>query len=592
MAYIQQNSPAPNKIYNFSLRNFAGGLNNASDMLEDNQASDLINMSFVDEVLLEKRKGQKVYDDWNFGEPIVFIDEFKPYESDNVLIRATQSKLYIEEVELTDLSGKPNGLNYNGKYFFADGGSIYCYGLFAQTGDTYTSIVGTAIDDFVLMEVVQPGEYTPLDDSHTKGVLVVDYNDFVVYYQPCKMEIEDTKLGANVVPANVTYLVTHKKMLFVSGSNKDDDAVFISEVENPFYYPVFLSLRLPPTSDRVRGMAVYDDAIIVGREKDMYAIYGSTNRPNIGVELFNMKKLNTHTGIATHSAMTNAHNYLFFLGSDGRFYSISSTRYDDKTMVTSVISRQLDLFKKPINLEKSDLLTAVACMHDDLWYVSIDDVVLVYSYRNKAWVMYNNMFARSFYVIDGELIWGNEGGVTAMFDDNSYLDFDKPYAAFWKSKFFDMDEANTHKYFREFYLVAHTFKNYNSDIGVLFEIDYESVSDRVVVKNQLSIWGKSVWGDRFINKNINESLPFIIGRRGRNIRFVIMNGYDVYDAVENIVDLETVLGRGEGVLVYVEEDGNYYLYTNGGWIIQDDVDLNQRMKIYQVNGDYEFRGKR
>ena len=36
----------------------------------------------------------------------------------------------------------------------------------------------------------------------------------------------------------------------------------------------------------------------------------------------------------------------------------------------------------------------------------------------------------------------------------------------------------------------------------------------------------------------------------------------------------------------------FYLYTKGSWEKQENEDINQRMKIYEVNGEYELRGKR
>ena len=107
--------------------------------------------------------------------------------------------------------------------------------------------------------------------------------------------------------------------------------------------------------------------------------------------------------------------------------------------------------------------------------------------------------------------------------------------------------------------------------------------------------GQKQMGDRFINRLINESLPFIIGRRGRNISFKFSNGYFVHGEVEKYEDLEYYIGRSEGVLVRVtddEEKEGYYLYTEGQWKLMEEDDLNQRMKIYQINGDYEMRGKR
>ena len=52
MAYIQRITPPPNKVLNFSLRNFAGGLNNASDQPEDNDSTDLMNVMFCDEMFV------------------------------------------------------------------------------------------------------------------------------------------------------------------------------------------------------------------------------------------------------------------------------------------------------------------------------------------------------------------------------------------------------------------------------------------------------------------------------------------------------------------------------------------------------------
>ena len=75
MPFIQKSTPPPNKILNFSLRNFAGGLNNRSDQLEDHESPNVLNMIFADETLLEKRQGQTLFDDVHFEKPVVFIDE-------------------------------------------------------------------------------------------------------------------------------------------------------------------------------------------------------------------------------------------------------------------------------------------------------------------------------------------------------------------------------------------------------------------------------------------------------------------------------------------------------------------------------------
>ena len=132
MAYIQKNTPPPNKVLTFSVRDFSGGLNNRSDQLNDNEASSIINMEFVDETLLEKRRGQTYFDE--FVTPLLlFISmNLNLTTSPDVLIKATESNVYVNDVLIGSVAGKINGVNHNGRYVFADGNKLYAYGTFPQ----------------------------------------------------------------------------------------------------------------------------------------------------------------------------------------------------------------------------------------------------------------------------------------------------------------------------------------------------------------------------------------------------------------------------------------------------------------------------
>jgi len=593
MVYIQKITPPPNKLFSFSLKDFSGGFNNRSDELENNQASNICNMMFTDGDVMETRFGQKYYDELLLDDEVIFIDEYKPYNDVPVLLRATATKFYIEGTVLTTISGKPKGVNHSGRYYFTDGAKLWVYGRFGQVTSTYEKIIGTAVDDYVLLEVTSPADgHARLDTAHVKGVLNVDYTNFKVFYEPCENEFVDEYKGANKVPINANYIVSHNGRLFVSGVEEDDDNIFITHVLNPFYFPVSLPMQIPPNSDKVVGMDEYDNAVIIGRHHDLYAITGSTNRTDMGVTPFKLIKINSHTGFASSSSFNIAHNYLFFLGTDGNAYSLGSTFTDYSRLSTSIISDTIDFEKEPLNLSLSDLQSAYSKFYQDEWFITIKDFVFVYSYRHKAWTVYKNINACSFYVKDYELIWGKSNGRTAMFDKENFLDFGVPYQSFFYSKRFDMDDATNFNQFREYFLVAHTFSDYPSDISVVFEIDYSDVADRVIVTNKVSVWGKAEWGDRFITRNINESLPFVIGRRGRTLRFKFSCNYEVDGAVATALDLEHYLGKRDGLLVYVTGEAKYYLYVNGVWLGLTSIDLNQRMRIYQVNGDYELRGKR
>lgn len=608
MAYIQKLSVPTNKVLSFSLKDFSGGLNNKSDQLKDTEASDLLNMSFVDTTLMEKRKGQMYYDTFickdktrvpflvEFPNDINYIDEYKPYTSKDVLIKATDGKVYFDNVEILESEGKISGVNFTDKYFFSDGSQLYAYGIFAQETTIYEVVTGIAIATPVLMKVVSPVDgFVPLDATHVQGVLQVDYDKFEIAYEPCKNEIGDTSKGANIVPDGINFIVYHNGRLFMSGADKDDDNIFITDVQNPYYFPVTLPIQIPPDSDRVTGLAVFDDSVVIGRKNDMYAIFGETNNTTLGLDLFELKRINTQTGFANHNATDIVNNSLYFLGGDYNVYALNSTRYGVRILSTSLLSKTIDLTKTPINISEDDIEVAYSIFFENEWYLTIKDKVLVYSFFNQAWTMYDNFNARSFYNLDGELIWGNHYGVTAKFSDDTYLDFGLPYKAFWYSRYFDMNEANTFKHFREVFLTAHVYDDYKSDINVVFEIDYVDVKDIFLVSNQISTFGETVWGARFITRNIVESLPLIIGRRGRNLRFKISNGYYIDGSVDWITDLANYPGKKDGTLVEVLVNTTYgdaglYLLTKGDWVLQED--LNQKMKIYQVNGDYELRGKR
>lgn len=592
MAYIQQNTPPPNKVYTFTLNNFAGGLNNRSEILQPNQCSDVLNMIFADDTVMEKRRGSTIVDTLRLNGELVFIDEYKPYNDTDVLIRATKTEIYVGNMKVANINGQITGVNFAGKYFFADGEKFYVWGKFPQTSTIYEEVIGTPDANYLLMEVVNPPQgFTPLGTEHTRGKVKYDYTNRKVWYEPCQHEIEDPYKKSNVLPQKPRYIVVHNGRLFVSGSDKDDDNVFISDLNNPYYFPVSLPIQLPPNSDKIVGLHVYDDSVVVGREEDIYVITGTTNRIDMGVPVFRLKKINTHTGFANHYAVNVAHNYLFFIGSDGNAYALSNMQGNERTLASSILSRTVNFFKKPVNLVKDDIYEASSIFFDDKWYITMKDKIMIYSYRHQAWTMYNNLHARSFYKFNNILIWGNKDGQLCM-PSEDYLDQGEPYEAYWSSKTFDMDEPSHYKQFKDFFVIAHTFDDFNSDIGVTFEIDHMIVKESFLIKNQKSIWGKSRFGDRFINNNVNASLPFSIGRRGRAIRFTFRNGFEIGTPVSTVNELNVYLGKKEGLLVKVTSTNQYFSFINGTWVEQTMEDLNQAMRIYSVNGDYELRGKR
>lgn len=608
MAYIQNNIPSPNRIFMFGLRDFSGGINNRSDTLQVTEATDLVNMAFSNDTLMEKRKGSMLYDDFKAPAKITHVNMFRPYKPDegdfevdptpeqleelDVVIRATNTEVYADKTSIKTVKSRVNGVNYMGKYFFVDGDKMYVYGKFPQFNKVYEKVIGTPTKEYVTFEIVKPPvTFTPLPIEHVRGVANYDYDKKELWYEPCQNEMEDSYSGANVLPEKPKYVAIHKGRLFVAGNNKDDDNVFISDVQNPYYFPVYLPIQLPPNSDRVRGLSVFDDGVIVGREDDMYVITGLTNNPQASNELFTLRRINTHTGVINQDCMVVAHSFFLFVGSDGEMYALSSFKSDQRQLSSQILSNQINIRRTPFNITDDELKNAVSTFHDDMWYVSFGSKVLVYSYRHKAWTMYTGIKPTAYAILDNELVWGTEGGNLVKPSEN-YLDMDAPYVALWKSKWLDMGEPIAMKHFRDFFLVAHAYDDALSEIEFSAEIDYSDTVGTTLIRSEVARWGFSKWGARMISRDIAQSPIFNVGKRGRIVRLCFENKYSSGLPVNTRSELDAHPNKVEGMVVKIKDENNYVRYVGRKWVDVTIGDFNQGMKIYEINGEYELRLKR
>lgn len=533
--------------------------------------------------------------DFTEHEPVVVTDySVEATVRNHVQMVSTRYGLYADGVEVARTASSAQGVNYMGMYLFVDGERFRAYGSFAQEAGEYVKIIGTPTEDYIVMNVVDaPLGYEPLGEEHLVGVTVYDYENKQIWYEPSIHQQRDPYAGFSVVPKEARYMVTHRNRMFVSGNDEDDDNVYISDIDSPFYFPASLPLQPTPNADKVTKLIVFNDSVIVGRHHDVYAITGSSNNPEISEDLFRLKRVNTHTGFMNSTSANVVHNYLFYFGSDGVFYAMSSINQSDHLLITQILSRTLDMAKEPLNFSKADLQEATTVFFDNEWYVSFGNKALVYSYDHSAWTVYEGLGARSFAVHEFDLMWGTSDGRLVMYATD-YLDLGEPFECRIETKSFDMGSPMLYKYFREFAVVAHTFPDFASDIRVSFEIDYTRVDHISKVKNQMSRWGISLWGDRFINNNINMSNPLPVHRRGRYIKFIFANGWDVQERAYSLGDLEHITAKVAGeTLVWVELEGLFYLYDiDREWTPLTEFQKNQAMKVYEINGDYTLRSKR
>lgn len=777
MAWVQKTIPPPNEVIPFRIGNFSGGLNNKSsdNQLRDNEAFNLLNMSFFKNGVMEKRKGTVRYVEDVREKPIVFQDVFKPINSKHMIIQATSDELFLDFIKISDIHGVCDGVNYLGKYYFVNGENLYVLQLEDNVPVIYEiveppstnidgdynkgdmtfkvkDISGISVDmeivietiegsdkitvesineltneitmktkivpqeppepvtkklvvtgnddlyfsalddkyiearykDFISTNKVHLGEdgkpvdlliyndnnsfvpftigttetytydivdtdlilkferevfgnnysenedgaisylndfpttiefleeqelpeqhdgleydtkdnslvrlYVPRGEEFTEGIMQYHSESKKAWYEPCTQELDDPYKGEVFIPKKPSYIELSKDRLFISGCPDVPHMVFISDVNNGLYYPVNLPVQVPPNSDKITGLKYFHSAIIIFRKNDIHVLYGDTNRSDVG-DSFRLKLIDSHTGAVNNTSIQKVHNYLFFLGSDGVVYSLHTPHTNVDLISTKVISKEIDLFKEPLDFSVDDLLNACSVFYENEYWLSIKDKILVYNYDYMGWTLYNNINAVSFLIYDNDLLIGDIDGKTLKFGVG-YADDYLPYTAYWISKRYDFGVASNYKQFKELYIIAHVYDDYVSSIRLNFEIDYVNIRDIPVIKSQLSLWGVAKFGDRFITRNIAPSLPIPIGRRGRVIRFMFGNGYTVdgiFDTYQDILDMEEYI---KDEIYFVKDEKKCYIYNGVRWVQMSDEELYQPMRIYEINGDYEVRSKR
>lgn len=599
-----QNPPRPNERYDIVINDFSGGLNNRTDVIDASESPYVVNMRYDETKGFVKRNGTEFFDSTDLPDPILYIDEYRPYTEPDQLIRATKNGIFLGSERIKNITGQISGLNFNGLYFFADGEKLHAFGSFPQEQvEPFIRIIGTPTPGNHLFTVENPpADYVPLDTTYTVGVTVYSYTSNQVWYEPCQNEILDTYKGANVVPTGLQFLTDLNGRMYASGAKDSDDTVYITDIQNPYYFPVYLPLQLPPNSDAVRGLATFDNSVVVSREYDMYAIRGNSNRLDTGDNLYELFKLNTHTGFANNESHDVAHNYLFYVGADGQCYALMNVT-SGENLSTTILNKQVDFLKQPfykfdstnkVPLTKQDVVKARTYFFQNNWHVAVGDQIALYNYETQAWSLYNGLNASAFYHKDYKLIIGRNDGRTTVFTDQ-YLDLGEPFLATWWSKRLDLGDPLTFKHFRDFFISLYPHVDHASDVRITVLVDGKQVNVIDIARSVIARYGKAVWGDMYVTVDSVVQIPFYVNLRGRFIQFKVSNAWNVAKEVFEFGDLTTVVPRTfNETLAKVTSENKYYLFTDGdvSWVEKKEEDLNQPLKFIQLAGDYELRRRR
>ena len=608
---------SPERI-TFTIKDFTGGLNNvmSENRLKDNQSSDLLNVRFRKDGVLEKRSGLREYDIVNssysingdlHGAWVIKVDE----ETETLLLHVDTDLIYIRssdrkpifipwgqksEVRSIDLSVA----QFQDKVYFVDNG-LRIHFLKIEELETKSS-------PNIYYIVDPPSDYTPNPKPATEGVVKEapssygQSNMIDVWYEPCEYELEDGYKGINRTGSyRKRYICVHKDRLYVAGNDDDPNMLYISDILNPYYFPAALPIQTPPDGDRITALKVFGDALVIGRQDSMYALFGNTNRDSD--DNYKLIKINTHTGVVNNKCLDIVQNFLFYVGNDSNLYKMTHVTTTTKTLTPTKLNINVDLKKPPLNKSIWDIKNAHTYYdkYNGEWWVQLGEDSLVYNYDYMAWTRHRGCENRMMLHFDDKFTLCRDNCTFTCFDDTVYYDMDYEYPGlklpipcYWTSKEIDFGTPIRIKQIRDTYVVSEVYDDMRTDVRVKYDIDYVTVESENKIESEIALWDKAIWDkNRFISSNITRSLPIMVGRRGRTFKIWVGNGYKFRAYVNELPHQEET---EVGDLFYCK--GKFYVRTLRDYETRqyykelDEEELYQPMRIYEISGLYEFKGYR
>lgn len=592
--YVRK-SPQIKAQNSFTQNNFAGGLNNTSGdtVIADNQLSDSKNMMFTSDNTMEKRYGLVAYDEVVLGDSITMVNEYKPVLGDAQLVRSSDTELYIGEAKVANITGPACGINYIGNYYFVDGNDLYVFDgaltyiikedpksyaiegvdtsattpvvikidaldMRTSVGDTiqhecylgvekYTitaidyelkqiTIEETLVNNIVIGDLIRL--YVPrLEGVYFEGVVV--YDDLLgwAWYEPCDYEIKDVLKGENYMPNNPSAICIRNDRIHLSGDAMYPYNIYMSDINNPFYYPASLGLQCPPNGDEIVDMFEFDNALIIARHNDIYVVYGNSADLDSS-NLFRMKKLDTHIGFIGRNAYAILNNFVFYLGYDKRFYRMTTPMTNIEYLTTKPLTDIIDLTLSPLNLTNTDMNIISTIAFNNEFLMNIGNKTMVYSFDNQGFTYYSGWNAEALYTNGIDVYVGNNDGVVSKWTKGVYNDLGVAIESIQESKRFDFGKPISYKYYNQCIITTHSYDDYMSELSVAFKIDAYYKDNVDVINATQSKFGATAWGERFNDRNIIKSEWIPLNYRGRTIKFKISN--NIIDQTMKLYDINVV----------------------------------------------------
>lgn len=366
--------------------------------------------------------------------------------------------------------------------------------------------------------------YVPKPNNFLYGDTIIE--DSVIYYEPCKNELEDVLAGENFLPNKPKQIYVYNGSLCIVGDSEGNNILFMSKQGNPYYFPASHTFPLESNGDEIVDIINFDGSLILGRHNDIWVLSGNGIYDNSNP--YYIKKIDSHTGFMCNNCGALINNYYIYLGSDNKFYKMNTPTTYVEYLMTRPLTTDIDANKKPFK-DNEHLINVSTCVYEnEVWFTFYYDnntsIIVVYSFNNMAFTYFEGIEASSIHNGKYGLLFGRKDGIISKYDKSVYNDLNNAICATYKTKRFTLDNPSNYKFFKQFRITTPSYGSESSDVNVKCYIDSAINSDKTVfILDKNGRFGLSEWGDKFSYNAFNLTNFIQLNYKGISIQYELTN---------------------------------------------------------------------
>lgn len=332
---------------------------------------------------------------------------------------------------------KPPDSTINYKFMYRKkGANSFTLGKDYSTESTWTFTFPTA-DKYEIDVYAREG-------TDTTTEVLYNIPEYEVFAQDENEEKEEYTLHG------CTRLLLYWDRLIMYGDTEKPKRMYISDLENPRYFPASNSLDFESEKNgRLTELLKFRDFLIGFTENTVQAVHGKEPRD------FVRSTINTDLGCIADRAACVMENVVSFLSKDGIYSLVSTQVVEDRLNVERIDTK--------INNELPDSKNVRFVSFDKQLHVFYPDEQkrFRFYYERGSWVMDVSPYLdfSNVYEWDGKLYGVRSGGSVAVFNPSLFKDLEHVFESEIETRGFDFGDPLRTKKMKELQLLVGHFKN-------------------------------------------------------------------------------------------------------------------------------------